>query len=116
MCGWAGLTKTQSQFSYDTCRWHSIYVCQIHFFSAVPTLSLSSSTYTVSESDGSLQVCVLLNTPVNFVLDLLITATNTGSATSGNASHDVRPKINIEALYVLSDMHELVCQSTTCLL
>ena len=57
---------------------------QLHFFpvTVVPTLSLSSMAYNVSESDGSVRVCVLLNTPLTFVLDLFITTTD-GTATEG---------------------------------
>ena len=47
-----------------------VIVC---FLPAVPTLSLSSAAYNVSESDGSMKVCVLLNTPLTYVLDLFIT-------------------------------------------
>ena len=57
------------------------------FLPAVPTLSLSSATYNVSESDGSVRVCVLLNTPLTFVLDLFITTTD-GTATEGKKDAD----------------------------
>ena len=63
------------------------YYFSCDLFPVVPTLSLSSTAYNVSESGGSVRVCVFLNTPLTFVLDLFITTTD-GTATEGKRDAD----------------------------
>ena len=47
-------------------------------------LSLSSVTFTVAENEGSIEVCVVLSTSVNFVLDIFILTVATESTIEGN--------------------------------
>ena len=52
-------------------------------FTLAPTLSLVSETFVAEESDGSVEVCAVLNVPLTFVLDVFIDTLDIGSATDG---------------------------------
>ena len=65
---------------YNVCGLLDLY---IDFLFTVPTLSLSSEIYVALETDGSVEVCAVLNLPLAIPLDFIVTATDTGSATAG---------------------------------
>ena len=50
-----------------------------------PTLSLVPETFAAEESDGSVEVCAVLNVPLTFVLDVFIVVSDIGSATDGTS-------------------------------
>ena len=57
----------------------------LSYFTLAPTLSLVSETFVAEESDGSVEVCAVLNVPLTFVLDFMIVASDIGSATDGTS-------------------------------
>ena len=55
----------------------------LSYCTPAPTLSLVSEIFVAEESDGSVEVCAVLNVPLTFVLDVFIVASDIGSATDG---------------------------------
>ena len=44
-----------------------------------------SDTFAAEESEGSVEVCAVLNVPLTFVLDVFIVTSDIGSATDGTS-------------------------------